>query len=475
MDRDAALIHSTASSPNRRSARAPRRWRGHALAAAVVAAVLLALVACGGPFRPEPPKGILVILVDALRADQLQLYGSKTPIAPRLDALGPESVVFERAFSPGSWTRPTLPSLFTGLYPSEHGLTDFVGSAGQYKGAVLAESALTLAEEMKAAGRRTAMVGYQTLLSDRFGMAQGFDFYNNNTNGGERIRKRFLEWFDEAPQQPFFAYLHYLDIHWPYCPPAPTWGKVDPTPNETITCDDWRGLRERIRSGETVLTEADRRALAARYSEELMALDWELGVLFDELKRRGVWDDLLIVVTADHGEELAERGGIEHGHTLYDELLHVPYIWKLPLAWKGGRGRRESGLVETRTLMPTLVDVAGQPPPAGVSAISLLPWLGPRPKAEPPATWVVAESNGIYAVRTATHKLVVTPAAKKVELYDLGADPGERHDLAPARPPELAELQGLLRRWRSGLRPIEAGATALDDKTTEELKTLGYL
>jgi arylsulfatase len=469
------LNHATDSFLNRRSARAPRGRRGYALATALVAVALPALAGCGGPFRPAPPKGILVILVDALRADQLQLYGSKVAIAPRLDALGPESVVFERAFSPASWTRPALPSLFTGLYPSEHGLTDFVGSAGQYKGAVLSESALTLAEEMKAAGRRTAMVGYQTLLSARFGMAQGFDFYNNNTNGGERIRKRFLEWFDEAHEQPFFAYLHYLDIHWPYCPPAPTWGKVDPTPNETITCDDWRGLRERIRSGETVLTEADRKALAARYSEEMMALDWELGALFDELKRRGAWDDLLIVVTADHGEELAERGGIEHGHTLYDELLHVPYIWKLPLAWGGGRGRRESGLVETRTLMPTLVDVVGEALPAGVSATSVLPWLGPRPKSEPPATWVVAESNGIYAVRTTTHKLVVTPAAKKVELYDLVADPGERHDLAPARPPELAELQGLMRRWRAGLRPIEAGATDLDDKTTEELKALGYL
>ena len=152
----------------------------------------------------------------------------------------------ERAFSPASWTRPSLPSLFTGLYPSEHGLTDFVGSAGQYKGAVLSEVGVTLAEEMQAAGRRTAMVGYQTLLSARFGMAQGFDFYNNNTNGGERIRKRFLEWFDEAPGQPFFAYLHYLDIHWPYCPPRADLGQRSTRPpNATITCDDWRGLRER--------------------------------------------------------------------------------------------------------------------------------------------------------------------------------------------------------------------------------------
>ena len=438
-------------------------------------AVAATLAACGGPFRPQPPKGVLVVLVDALRADQLQLYGSQRAIAPGLDALGAESIVFDRAFSPGSWTRPSLPSLLTGLYPSEHGLTDFVGSAGQYKGAVLPESAATLAEGMQAAGYRTAMVGYQTLLSARFGLAQGFDFYNNNTNGGERIRKRFLEWYDEAPARPFFAYLHYLDIHWPYCPPASTYGRFDPTPNDVITCDDWRGLRERIRSGALVLTAADRRALAARYSEEMAALDVHLAELFAELRARGVWDDLLLVVTADHGEELAERGGIEHGHTMYDELLHVPYVWKLPKSWGAARGRHESGLVESRTLTPTLLDVAGQPPPAGVSAISLLPWLAPRPKPEAPAAYVVAESNGIFAVRTSTHKLIVTPAEKKLELYDLVADPAERHDLAPGRPPELAELQGLLRKWRAGLRPIATGSTTLDEKTTEDLKALGYL
>ena len=442
------------------------------LALAWIAAASLA--GCGGPFRPAPPKAILVILVDALRTDRLQLYGGERAVAPRLDALGPDSVVFEQAISPGSWTRPVLPSLFTGLYPSEHGLTDFVGGGGAYQGAVLSEQAATLAEGMKAAGYRTAMVGYQTLLSNRFGMAQGFDFYNNNTNGGERIRKRFLEWFDEAPATPTFAYLHYLDIHWPYCPPEPTWGKVDPTPNAVVTCDDWRGLRERIRSGETVLSEADRRALAARYSEEMMALDWQIGALFDELRARGVWDEMLVVVLSDHGEELAERGGIEHGHTMFDELLHVPYVWKLPASWRGARGRRVAGLVETRTLAPTLLDLVGRPPAPGV-APSLVPWLGPRPRPEAPAQSVISESNGLYSVRTSTHKLIVIPAEKRAQLYDLVADPGERRDLAPQRPPELRELQALLQRWRAGLRPIAAGSTTLDDKTAEDLKALGYL
>ncbi len=427
------------------------------------------------PSAPKPPRGVLVVLIDCLRADHLGLQGSKLGATPALDALGPESVVFARAFAQASWTRPSVPSLLTGLYPSEHGLTDFVESGNRVQGAVLSPDATTLAEGMKAAGYRTALVGYQAQLSPRFGMDQGFDYFTNNSDGAPRIRKRFLDWLDEAPDAPFFGYLHFLDIHWPYCPPEATYGKFDSNPDAIRLCENWRKLREQIRSGEVVLGPAERKTIAARYGEELLALDGEIGQLFEGLKERGVWDQTLIVVTSDHGEELAERGGIEHGHTMHEELLHVPFLWKLPADWRRGRGRVDPTLVETRSLLPTLFDLVGQPVAPEVSAPSLLPAVAGRPLEAKPFEFVAAEANGIFSVRDERWKLIVTPATKQWQLYDLETDPRELTNLAEARPEQLREMQRLLRRWRTGLRPVRTGSTTLDDETTRELHALGYL
>jgi choline-sulfatase len=439
---------------------------------------LLPLAACA-PSRPQPPKGILVILVDALRYDHVGLDGSKLPLTPAIDATGPESVVFRRAYAQASWTRPSVPSLFTGLYPSEHGLGDFIVQGPKVEGQALSPKVETLAEGLKAAGYRTALVGYQAQLSPRFGVDQGFDFYNNNTQGAPRIDKRFLGWLDEKPGQPFFAYLHYLDIHWPYCPPASTYGKFGPTEGAIDFCGNWRKLREDIHSGAVVLNDTDKKALAGRYAEEILALDGEIGQLFQALKDRGAWNDTLIVLTADHGEELMERGGIEHGQSMHEELLHVPFIWKLPASWGSARGRSVDDLIETRSLLPTLFDLVGQPVAKEVSAPSLLPWVvghsfDGKPLGEP-FRYVAAEANGMLSVRTNEWHVIFTPEKKTWELYDLVHDPGEWTNVADQKPEELAKMQELMRRWRTGLHPVGAQAMTLDSQTEEGLRSLGYL
>ncbi|MFN7941644.1 MAG: sulfatase [Thermoanaerobaculia bacterium] len=446
-----------------------------ALGAAISIALGLAAVSCAPSGPPPKPHGVIVLLVDCLRFDHLGADGATRPYTPNLDRLAPAGVRFSDAFVVASWTRPSVPSLLTGLYPSEHGLTDFLENDKGVQGAVLSEDALTLAEGMKSAGYATALVGYQSQLSVRFGLAQGFDFYNNNTRGGEKIDTRFLGWLDEQRGQPFFAYLHYLDIHWPYCPPESTYGKLGPTAGVIDTCGNWRKLRDDIHSGAVKLTDADRAALAARYGESLMALDGEIGRLFAELEKRGLWDDTLIVLTGDHGEELAERGGIEHGHTLYDELLHVPFVFKLPSSWPAERGGTVRELVETRSLLPTLFDAARVARPERVSAPSLLPWLLGRGGEKPPIDFVASEANGMFAVRTREWKLIVTPAEKKSELYDLVHDPGETRNLAAESPPALAGLQDDLRRWRRTLKPLPTGKAALDDETVKGLRALGYI
>ncbi len=384
-------------------------------------------------------------------------------------------MIFDRASAVASWTRPSVPSLWTGLYPSEHGLTDLIEGGKGVRGGVLSEDAVTVAEAMQAAGYRTAMIGNQFQLSPRFGMAQGFDLYQNNVKSAHGMRENLLAWLGEAPDRPFFAYLHYLEIHWPYWQKASTRGRFGSDAIASKLDGNLDEVRAGVDSGAVVLDDADRQEIAARYAEALAALDNEIGILLDDLEQRGALDETLVVVLADHGEELGERGGIEHGHTLKEELLHVPYIWRLPRSWRGKGLRHETAMVETRTLAPTLMALVGQPIPPAVSAPSLLPWLaGPRP-AEPPYRILAAESNGMYEVRDERFKLLAQPAQRSFELFDLVADPGERQDVAAGHPAEFEALRSAFRAWHAGLQPLATSTTQLDPETEQGLRSLGYI
>ena len=448
------------------------RWTG---AAAVLGLTCLAGCAAPAVSSPHPPKGILVLLVDCLRADHLAAGGSTLGATPNLDRLASQAVVFDRASSVASWTRPSVPSIWTGLYPSEHGLTDLLEGGKGVRGGVLSEDAVTVSEAMQAAGYRTALIGNQFQLSPRFGMAQGFDLYENNVKSARGIRDNLLYWLDQAPARPFFAYLHFLDIHWPYWPKPSTRGRYGSNDVSSRLDGNLDELRAGVDEGTIVLDDADRREIAARYAEALAALDGEIGLLLDELEKRGVLEETLVILLADHGEELGERGGIEHGHTLKEELLHVPYVWRLPRSWRGKGLRHESAMVETRTLAPTLMALVGQPVPPAVSAPSLLPWLAGPPPAAPPYRFLAAESNGMFAVRDERFKLVAHPAKQSFELFDLEADPGELRDAAAEHPAELDALRSAFRAWRSGLKPLKMTSAELDAETEEGLRSLGYI
>jgi arylsulfatase A-like enzyme len=236
---------------------------------------------------------------------------------------------------------------------------------------------------VKGRGYRTGLVGEQAQLSRRFGLDQGFDFYQSHVGSAANIHQTLLGWLTGSAQ-PFFAYVHYLEIHWPYCPPAEYRGTFDSGKSQLPVCRDWRELRRKLEAREIVPTAVDVEALRARYDEELLALDRQLGLTFAELKAKGLWDSTLIVVTADHGEQFYEHGAGEHGHFLWDELLRVPLLFKLPASWPGTRGARLDTLVETRSIVPTALDAIGAPAIPAVTAPSLVPWLIGKPPDSPP-------------------------------------------------------------------------------------------
>jgi len=442
---------------------------------AVLLAAVPAPTAAAPHLGPEGQPNVVVVLIDCLRADHVGVNGAARPATPNIDALAAEGVNFRHAYAQATWTRPSVPSLLTGLYPSEHGLIAFEQTVtDKTEGAKLSDDVVTLAEVLKASGYSTALIADQYQLAPQFNLTQGFDHYDNKAGPAPRLNRDFLHWVDGLESGPFFAYLHYLDIHWPYCPPPAVRRVFDAGKSSLNFCQNWRGLRDDINAGKVQLSSDDRQAMSARYDEELLDLDARLGELFRELKERDLWDQTLVVVTADHGEEFMEHGAVGHGQSLYDELMHVPFVVKPPSSWRAPRGASRDGLMETRSLVPTLVAAAGASIIPRYEAPSLLPWLRATPPAAP-ASFVVAEEGEGVALRTETWKLIRDAPGAEDRLYDLVADPGETKNVAAANPAELASLRTKLQRWREDRRPSAAEPMVLDSEVDKGLKALGYI
>ncbi|MCP4249733.1 MAG: sulfatase, partial [bacterium] len=221
----------------------------------------------------------------------------------------------------------------------------------------LPDDSLTLAEVFADSGYRTAAFIHNSHLAKGYGFEQGLQTYQDQTGDARDIRWRALDWPDgDTDDRPIFVYLHLLDAHYPY-----------PVPDEYATrfagdgdvsvfrTGDWRGLRDAINGGDRVLTDSEMQALAALYDGSIRYIDDQLGMLFDALKRRGMWDNTVVCVLADHGEEFMEHGRIGHGHGLYENLLRVPWILRVP----GRDGQRLTTQVSLIDLFPTLLAAAG--------------------------------------------------------------------------------------------------------------------
>ncbi len=431
--------------------------------------VLLPLLACQ---RAAPRPNLLLLIVDCLRGDELSAMGYPRPTTPNIDTLARQGTRFTHAYSQASWTRPSLPSILTGLYPSEHGVLDLTQDPNAPT-AALDESVLTLAERLEQAGYATGMVGEQHQLSPRFGLQQGFDLWQFKAGDGANIQRRFLEWQAGLAGKPFFGYLHYLELHFPYCPPKDLRGRFDEGPSQLNICKDWRDFRDRLRNGQYRITDEDRQLMRARYDEELLGVDRLVGDLLAELQRRGVYDNTLILLTGDHGEEFGEHGGSFHGQSLYNELLHVPLVWKPPAAWKAPADQVVDGLTEQRNTAATFLDAAGvRDLPVGT--VSLVPWLRGE-RHDEPNRLAVSEGVDQIAVNQGRWKLIVARSGGGFELYDLAKDPTEQHNMAPERRTRLAAMRKLLVGWDHDLHPARHKVVTMDNETREGLKNLGYV
>jgi len=367
-------------------------WRVRFLGGAVLL-LIAGLIACraggaeprGGENAARP--SVLVILVDALRPDHLGSYGYPRPTSPSLDAFATGALRFTNAYSASSWTKPAVPSLFTSLYPSQHGVFEGHAHGGSgLESDVLPEEAWTMAEAFAACGYSTAAFVNNAHLDARLGFAQGFERYEQRAADAPQLIARLLEWIDgEARDRPFLAYLHLLDVHWPYEPSAEGLRLVGASAADRAPAGDERLLLEAVSAGVRRPTQVEVERLIRRYDGEIRDVDAALGQLLEVLDRRGLASHTAVVVLADHGETFLEHDRLGHGADLYEESLRIPLLLRLPAGMsRTGTTGRFASIVD---VMPTLLDVAGCAATSAIEGRSLL---------APPAAGVGAE-RAVYA------------------------------------------------------------------------------
>ena len=300
--------------------------------------VLLILSAlCTGTFlvgriilrRRNPRPNIIFILIDALRADHLGAYGHPGGHSPTLDALADESVVFDLAIAQAPWTQPSMASLFCSYYPSVHKVTDYGGTFDSIhkegpKVAILNESFVTMPEVLQAAGYSTGAFVANPFILAEFGFAQGFDHFDasfaKNTTPGSVVNDAAIAWLcKREADKPFFCFLHYMDVHGPYnAGPEfldPILDKVEELPNKRKLSEAEINKLDYLKQLPNVYTNRNRHEelgdyqeyWAARYDAGIREVDFHISQLRAKLKEIGLWQDVYLIVTADHGEALAEQ------------------------------------------------------------------------------------------------------------------------------------------------------------------------
>ena len=461
----------------------------------------------GGSEGPSP-RGVLLIIADTLRARNLPWMGYTRETAPFLAELASGGTVFRHCIAQATWTKPSVTSILTSMYPSTHAVKEQEDR--------LADGAITLAETFRDAGWATIGLGSIPLVGRMTNLEQGFEEFHEasslqvspNAKTARELVDRLLPWLEIHRDSPFFVLLHVSDPHGPYEPLGPydTWWAE---PGASAELEE---MRERVKP---YIRDAVRRELGHPTRDELVAaaldpdayvsleiagydgsirgMDVELRRVFEQLRELTLDERVLVVFTSDHGEEFLEHGSHLHGHSVYSELTRVPLLF-----W-GSRWAPERVVdvpVESLDILPTILDLAGLEAPESVQGSSLAPLFdGKTPSRELREPAVTEKSRmtgrhplpgtevGSHALVNGDWKLIRNHPARgnipEVELYHLGNDPQELRNLADRHPDVVARLRGLLDRWEARvaenrLSPPTSSPKDLDEPTRKRLEALGY-
>jgi arylsulfatase A-like enzyme len=444
---------------------------------AVVLLFILSSIVFIWAHKREEPAGpnVILIVVDCLRADHLSGYGYSRKTSPTMDDAAVTGILYKNAYGCAAWTKPAVASLFTSLYPNKH---NTIGSDN-----ALPERLLTLAEILKNSGYHTGFFnGGNSNVGGKLNFYQGFDSFFEPAPWGMVLTDQFLTYISGLGEKKFFAYLHYMDLHLPYNKNEynnvfskqienyllmPRYIKLEPVREATAAA---------------AFPEKDRRYLTALYDGQIRYVDSAIKKIISTLKEKNCLENTVVIITADHGEELWDHKNFEHGHTLYNELLHVPLIIT--------GGKFKPSVIEPPVsiidIFPTILDLAHVPyKKFKIDGKSLLKCrsrplfaMGTFFKEE---KYCLIKNNLklIFNSGKTAGKMPLTgySCEEKFELFNLQHDPGEQHNLS-------SEMQHVIRGMMKELvRFINAPSAAQSKKVSvkddrelsETLKSLGYL
>jgi len=463
--------------------------------------------------HPSSPLNLLLLVVDAARIDRFGCYGYHRPTTPAIDALARQAMVFERMIAPAPWTLPSHAGLFTGLYSREHG-----GDRPAFR---MRAGLHTLAQHLHAHGYETTFVSSNPLISSGTGLVDGEsrvllrqDFDPDYRRGwarrvktlaglsdsGGRAANRAVRRLVRQSARPFFIFVNYMECHWKYSPPRRYERRFVRRRFSALDSARFRLRMHRRLSWESAPSgsEEELQLLNDLYDASLACADDRVGELLEELNRSGKSDETVVIVTADHGENLGDHGRTGHGMGLYQTLLHVPFIARVP----GAQAARVPGLVQLTDVFAGVCALLNLevPDPLRQRRFSVDPFrvaAGAPPREFAFAEWQqrrlwegealrrrtrrfpqLVSPPTMESVQDERYKLLVEVAAGTERLYDLDEDPHEQRDRGGDLPDQRTRLRSALEEWRASCRPAGADNAYTpeeEEKLQSRLRELGYV
>jgi arylsulfatase A-like enzyme len=441
-----------------------------------------ALLCFGSCSEPPAKDNVILIILDTVRHDALGCYGNPRQPTPNIDAIAADGSRFDQAISPSGWTLPAVASLLTGAWPTIHGAL-----GRQIVLTPVRDEVPTAPEILSAAGFTTLGIANAAFVSPMLHLDRGFDVfdhqytYNWDARRADASIDATLQLLQEYRSRPKFLLIHLFDAHLDYDPPGEyatkyTGGRTEPAPPLALpTC-----LEMYTNEGTAPPTQQDIDYITGVYHGEVSFMDAQVGRLVETLKSMGIYDTSTIIITSDHGEEFWDHSGFEHGHTLYDELVRVPLIVKLPTS-DAPVQHTIKAQVPLFDVMPTILDILGIAQPATFAGVSLLPLITGQTNEDR----VAFSESTLYganriALRSSRYKYIYDLDGETGELYDWRNDPRETTDLSDELPDtasemrvELLEFHGTLTERAQSMSTPEP--VDMSPKRIEMLRSLGYI